>query len=94
MQEGFSSSDYQAVLGVTQVSTMKVYQQCWKEWAGWCVKEGVPNNAISACKLAEFLGHPFRIGLAWLKIGIYYSAFSAFLGPHHHNKTSIHPVIS
>ena len=32
----------------------KMYQQCWKEWGGWCNQEGVPNNAISAPKLADF----------------------------------------
>ena len=33
-RQGFSSSVCQA--GATQTSEMKVYQQCWKEWAGWC----------------------------------------------------------
>ena len=40
----------------------KVYQQCWKEWAGWCAQQGVPNNAISAPKLANFLLHIFQVG--------------------------------
>ena len=31
--KGFSSF-CQVVAGVTQVSTTKVYRQCWKEWAG------------------------------------------------------------
>ena len=35
-RQGFSSSACQAVVGATQASTSKVYQQCWKEWAGWC----------------------------------------------------------
>ena len=32
----------------TQASTSKIYQQCWKEWAGRvvCLRD-VPNNAIS-----------------------------------------------
>ena len=34
--DGFSSSVCQVVAGATRMSTLKVYQQCWKEWAGWC----------------------------------------------------------
>ena len=56
---GFSSLVCQAVVGATQVYTSKVYQQCWKEWVGWCV----PNNAISAPKLTNFLVHLFQVGL-------------------------------
>ena len=82
------------MVGTTQVSTSKVYQQCWKEWAGWCAQLGVPNNAISAPKLANFLVHLFQIGLAWHTIGIYPSAISTFLDPHHLHKASNHPVIS
>ena len=48
--QGFSSSVFQAVVGATWVSITKVYQQCWKEWAGWCVQESIPNTAISAPK--------------------------------------------
>ena len=66
----------------------KVYQQCWKEWAGWCAQEGVPNNAISVPKLADFLINLFWVGLAWHTIGIYHSAISAFLEPHHLHKAS------
>ena len=33
-RQEFSSSVCQAVEWVTQVSTTKVYQHCWKEWAG------------------------------------------------------------
>ena len=58
------------------------------EWAGWCVQEGVPNNAISAPKIADFLVH-----LAQHTIGIYHSAISAFLEPHCLHKTSNHPII-
>ena len=47
-RQGFSSSVCQAVAGATQMSTSRVYQQCWKEWAGWCARQGLPNNAISA----------------------------------------------
>ena len=43
-----------AVAGATQLSMSKVYQQCWKEWTGWCAWQGLPNNAISAPKLADF----------------------------------------
>ena len=50
----FSSSVFQALVGATPTSTLKVYQQCWKEWAGWCAWDSVPNNAISAPKLATF----------------------------------------
>ena len=35
-RQGFSSSVCQVVAGATQASVSKVYQQCWKEWAGWC----------------------------------------------------------
>ena len=61
-------------------SMSKVYQQCLKEWTGWCTQQGVPNNAISAPKLANFLVHLFQVGLAWHTIGIYCSAISAFFG--------------
>ena len=53
-----------------------------------------PNNAISTPKLADILAHVFSIGLAWCKIGIYHSAFSISLEPHHHHKVSNHPIIS
>ena len=36
-QQGFSSSVCQAVAGATRTSMSRVYQQCWREWAGWCV---------------------------------------------------------
>ena len=72
----------------------RVYQQCWREWAGWCARQGLPNNAISAPKLANFLLHLFQVGLAWHTIGIYRSAISAFVEPHCIHKASIHPVIS
>ena len=90
----FSSSVYQAVVGATQTSTPKVYQQCWKEWASWCAQQGLPNNAISASKLAIFLLHLFQVGLAWHTIGIYRSPISAFLEPHWLHKASNHLVIS
>ena len=41
--QGFSSSFCQAVAGVTQASTTKVYQQCWKESAGLYAQEDVPK---------------------------------------------------
>ena len=52
------------------------------------------TTAISAPKLANFLLHLFQVGLAWHTIGIYHSAISAFLEPHHIHKASNHPVIS
>ena len=55
----FSSSVCQTVAGATQAFMSKVHQQCWKEWAGWCAQQGVPNNAISAPKLGHFLVHLF-----------------------------------
>ena len=58
-RQGFSSSVYQVVVGATQMSTSKVYQQCWKEWAGWCAEQGLLNNAVSASTLANFLLHLF-----------------------------------
>ena len=36
------------------MSTTEVYQQCWKEWLGWYVQGGIPNNTISAPKLVSF----------------------------------------
>ena len=63
-RQGFSSSVCQEVAGATPASMSKVYQQCWKEWAGWCAQQGVPNNAISAPKLANFLVHLFQVSLA------------------------------
>ena len=67
---------------------------CWKEWTGWCAQQHEPNNAISAPKVANFLVHLFQVGLAWSTIGIYHSAISTFLEPHHLHKASNHPVIS
>ena len=64
------------------------------EWAGWCPEQGVPNSAISAPNLANFLVHLFQVGLAWHTIGIYHSAISVILEPHHLHKASDHPVIS
>ena len=80
--------------GATQMSMSRVYQQCWKEWARWGTQQGLPNNALSAPKLANFLLHLFQVGLAWHTIGIYHSAISAFLEPHCIYKASNHPVIS
>ena len=71
----------------------RVYQQCWKKWARWCARQGLPNNTISVPKLANFLLHLFQVGLAWHTIAIYHSAISAFLEPHHIHKASNHPVI-
>ena len=92
-RQGFSSLVCQVVVGATWASLSKVYQQCWKEWAGCCAQQVVPNNAISAPKLAGLFG-AFRVGLAWHTIGMYHSAISAFLVPHHLHKASNHPVTS
>ena len=46
-----------AVPWAMQASTMKVCQQCSKEWAGWFAWDGVPNNSLSVSKLADL----FRI---------------------------------
>ena len=54
----------------------------------------MPNNVISAPKLADFLVHLFGVGLAWHTGGIYHSAISAFLEPNHLHKASNHSVIS
>ena len=93
-QQGFSPSVCQVVVGETQTSMSRVYQQCWKEWASWCAQQSLPNDAISAPKLANFLLHLFQVGLAWHTIGIYHSAISAFLETHCIHKASNHPVIS
>ena len=78
-RQGFSSYEYQAVVGATIASTVKVYQQWCKELAGWCAWEGLANNAMSAPKLADFLIHELRVGQAWHTIVFYCSAISAFL---------------
>ena len=78
-RQGFSSLVCQAVVGATQTSMSRVYQQYWKEWVSWCARQGLPNNAISAPKLANVLLHLFQVGLAWHSIGIYLSAISVFL---------------
>ena len=93
-RQGFSSSVCQAVAGATRTSTLRVYQQCWMKWAGRCAQQGLPNNAISAPKLANCLLHLFQVGLALQTIGIYRSAISAFLEPHQIHKASNQPVIS
>ena len=93
-RQGFSSSVCQAVAGTTQAFTSKFYQQCWKEWAGWCIQQDVPINAISAPKLANVLLHLFQVGLVWCTIGVYHSAIFTFLQPHWLHKASDHPVIS
>ena len=90
----FSYSVCQAMVGETQASMSKVYQQCWKEWIRWCAQQGVPKNAVSAPKLANFLLHLFEVGLAWHTIGVYHSAISTFLEPHHLHKASNCHVIS
>ena len=81
-------------MDVSTVLNMLADVPQWKEWAGWCAQWGLPNNAISAPKLANFLLHLFQVGLAWCTIGIYHSAISAFLEPHQIHKASNHPVIS
>ena len=58
------------------------------------LKKVYQNNAIYAPKLADVLFHLFRVGLAWHIIGIYHSAISAFLEPHHLHKASSDLVIS
>ena len=93
-RQGFTSPVCQVVGGATGGFMSKVFQQCWREWAGWCAQQGVPNNAISAPKLANFLVHLLQVGLAWHTIGIYHPAISTFLEPHHCHKASNHPVIS
>ena len=65
-----------------------------EEWASRCARQGLPNNAISAPTLKNFLLHLFQVGLAWHTTGIYCSAISAFLEPHQIHKASNHPVIS
>ena len=90
-----SSSVCQVVAGVTRVPTRKVYQQCLMEWAGYCAQEGIPNNATSASKLAEFVVHLFKLRLVWHTIGTYHSVISTFLEPQHHlHEASNHHIIS
>ena len=41
-RQRFSSSVCQVVVGATQMPMSKAYQQCWKEWVGWCAQQGLP----------------------------------------------------
>ena len=79
-RQGFSCLICIVVVGVTSASMTNIYLQYWKERTGWCAEEGVPNNAISAPKIADILVHLFRVGLTWHTIGLYHSAISAFFG--------------
>ena len=89
----FSTSVCQAVAGATQASTLKVYQQCWKEWAHWCAQEGAPNNAISAPKLADFWF--IYLGLAWPGVPlVFIILLFLFLEPYYLHKGSNHPITS
>ena len=82
------------MVGATQLFTSKIYQQCWKEWAGCCAQQGLPISALSATKLANFCYICFR--LAWPGIQLVYIVllFLLFLEPHWLHKASNHPVIS
>ena len=71
--QGFSSSICQAVVGVTQACMTIVMRNVGR--ASWFAIEGAPHNAP---KLADFLVHLFRVGLAWHTIGIYHSSFLTF----------------
>ena len=48
-----------------------VYQQCWKEWASWCARQGLPNDVISATHLANICYIYFR--WAWPGIRLVYT---------------------
>ena len=77
-RQGISFPICQALTGVIQASTTKVHQQCWKEWAGWCSWDVVPNLAILAPKTAFFAS--FIQGWTGLHtIGVYNSVILAFL---------------
>ena len=54
---------------VNGASRTKVYQQCWKEWDGWCTQEGVRNNVIFAPN-EQICVHLVKVGLAWHTIDI------------------------
>ena len=56
--------------------------------------EGYTNNDISTPKTADLFVHLCRVGLAWCTIGVFHSAISAFLEPHHFHKASNNPIIS
>ena len=93
-RQEFSSSVCRVVVGATRASMSKVYQLCWKEWAGWCAWQSVPNNAISTPKLVNFWC--IYLGLAWpgIHLVFIFLLFVLFLEPHHLHKASNHPVIS
>ena len=95
-RKGFSSSVPQVVARATQPCTTVVCQQYWKEWASWCAPEGVPNDAISVPKLAEFIGSLIS-GLSDLAQNWYLSfCYFRLLEHHHHHYhciTSNHLII-
>ena len=72
--------------------TRNIYQQFWKEWAGWCAQEGAPNNAVSAPKLAAF--YLIYLWLDLLDVLLVFIILLFFLEPHHHHKASSHHTIS
>ena len=83
--------------GNLSMSLSKVYQQCWKEWAGWYVSQSVCQTLPPLTpKLANFLVHLFQgwPGLAhtWYISFCYFCyLFGASSWLH---KASNHPVIS
>ena len=55
----------------------------------------VPDHAISAFKLAEFLVTYLGLSqMAWYTICMYHFVISAFLVPYHHHSVSNYPIIS
>ena len=71
----------------------KSYQQCEKEWIGWCALKDVPINSFSAPNLADFFFWFTYLGLdCHGTVGIYCSAISA-LEHHYHHQTSNHHII-
>ena len=74
------------------MSVTKAYQKYCKERALRCPQEGIPNNAISAPRLTEYLVHLLKVGLAFYAIGINILLF--FKEHHCLHKGANNPVIS
>ena len=77
-RQGFSSLVCQVWAGITQASTNKVLSAVPGKRSGWCAPDVVPNKAIFAPKLADFLFYLYTVGLALYTVDIYYSVILAF----------------
>ena len=88
---GFSSSVCQVAVSIYNKGLLTELERMGRLV---CLR-GCTKQCHFCPKLAIFLIHLFRIGLACYVVAIiYHSAISAFLEPHCHHKASNHPIIS